>query len=76
METPTTLFAHDPAVLLARRACWRFSAMALADPRTGVWNELANPATADLVTQAAEIIREAGHQFDPKVVDAFLRLAE
>ena len=58
METPATLVAHDPAVLLARRACWRFSAMALADPRTGVWNELADPATADLVTQAAEIIRD------------------
>lgn len=50
--------AYDPAVLLARRACYRFVALALADPRTGVWNELADPVTRDLVTQAAEILRE------------------
>lgn len=50
--------APDPAVLLARRACYRFVALALADPRTGVWNELTDPVTRDLVTQAAEILRE------------------
>lgn len=42
---------------MARRACFRFVALALADPRTGVWNSLANPATALLIIQAAEIIR-------------------
>lgn len=58
METATTNTASDPAVLLARRACYRFVTLALADPLTGVWNELADPATRVLVTQAAEILRE------------------
>jgi TorA maturation chaperone TorD len=50
--------ASDPALLVARRLCYRVLAVALADPRTGVWKDLANPATAELVSQAADIIRE------------------
>jgi TorA maturation chaperone TorD len=48
----------DHASLLARRICFRFIAAALADPRSGVWDELTDPATADLVAAAAEILRE------------------
>lgn len=58
MKTTAAAVAQDPALLLARRACYRFAALALADPRTGVWNELADPATQALVTAAAEIIRD------------------
>jgi TorA maturation chaperone TorD len=54
---PTAATIHDPALLLARRACYRFAALALADPRTGSWNALSDPETQALVTQAAEVIR-------------------
>ena len=58
MKTATTNTASDPAVLLARRACYRFVALSLADPMTGVWNELADPTTRALLTQATEILRD------------------
>lgn len=58
MAVPTTNTASAPALLLARRACYRFVALALADPRTGAYCELANPMTRDLITQAAEILRQ------------------
>ena len=45
MATPTTHTATEPALLLARRACYRFVALALADPRTGTYCELADPTT-------------------------------
>ena len=57
MQTLDTNHACDSALLLARRVCYRFVAAALADPRSGVWDELADPATAELVTAAAEILR-------------------
>ncbi len=50
--------AADPVLLLARRACYRLVALALADPRTGTWSELADPATRDLAAQAAAILRD------------------
>jgi len=55
-KTPTT--TADPALLMARRACYRLVALALADPRTGTWDELADQATQDLVAKAAEILRD------------------
>jgi TorA maturation chaperone TorD len=57
-ETTTAVTAQEPALLLARRACYRFAALALADPRTGSFSDLANQQTQSLVIQAAEIIRE------------------
>jgi TorA maturation chaperone TorD len=57
MESATRLLASDPALWLARRTCYRFVALALADPRSGTYGELANPATHDLVAQAAEILK-------------------
>src|SRR5262245_25659161 len=58
MEPNLPIIATETAVLLARRACYRLAALALADPRTGTWNELADPATQDLARQAAEILRD------------------
>jgi TorA maturation chaperone TorD len=58
MEMVTSAIASDSALLIARRACYRLAALALADPRTDAWRELADPTTADLVAQAAEILRE------------------
>ena len=58
MAIPTTHTATEPALLLARRACYRFVALALADPRTGTYCELADPTTRELITQAAEILRD------------------
>jgi TorA maturation chaperone TorD len=58
METTTTSAATDPALLLARRTCYRFAALTLADPRAGTFNELAAPPTRELVTQAAEVLRD------------------
>jgi TorA maturation chaperone TorD len=60
MAAPTTHTAADLALLLARRTCYRFVALALADPRTGTYCELADPVTRDLITQAAEILRHEG----------------
>lgn len=57
METQTTSVMADPALLLARRACYRLVALALADPHTGTFCELGDPATRELVTQAAELLR-------------------
>lgn len=58
MQTDTAATISDPALLHARRACYRLAALALADPRSGTWHELADPAAQDLVSQAAEILRE------------------
>ena len=58
METIAVALAQDPAVLLARRACYRFVALALADPQTGIWSELADTETQALVIQAAAILRD------------------
>lgn len=57
METVTASTASDPAVLLARRACYRLVALALADPRTGAYGELSDPATRELLAQATELLR-------------------
>lgn len=57
-ETTSTVTSQEPALLLARRACYRFAALALADPRTGVFGELADRETQALVTAAAEIVRD------------------
>jgi TorA maturation chaperone TorD len=48
----------DPALLLARRTCYRFLASALVDPRVGTFEELTDPATRELVAAAAEIVRD------------------
>jgi TorA maturation chaperone TorD len=58
MPTLATNPALDPAVLLARRVCYRFAALALADPIAGTWDELADPATADLLSAAARILQD------------------
>jgi TorA maturation chaperone TorD len=52
------LTLNDPALLIARRACYRLAALALADPQTGTWEELTDPATAKLAEYAAGILRE------------------
>jgi len=57
METERASIAADPALLMSRRACYRFLALALADPHTGTWSELADPESRKLVSQAAEILR-------------------
>jgi TorA maturation chaperone TorD len=58
METKSPTITADPTLLHARRACYRLVALALADPQTGSWNELADPTTRDLALQAAEILRD------------------
>src|SRR5512145_984615 len=60
METTTTLTSADPALLLARRACYRLVALALADPQTGTFAELADPATRAIAAEAAQIVRDEG----------------
>lgn len=58
MATTTVCTVADSALLLARRACYRLVSLALADPRSGTFEELADPASRPLVTQAAEILRD------------------
>jgi TorA maturation chaperone TorD len=56
IDTPT--ITSDPVLLIARRACYRFVALALADPQIGTGTELTEVATFELITQATEILRE------------------
>jgi TorA maturation chaperone TorD len=58
METSMLCIAADPVVLVARRTCYRFVALALADPRNDTFSQLAHPETQRLVSEAAEILRE------------------
>jgi TorA maturation chaperone TorD len=59
MQMDTTLknVGTDPVLLVARRTCYRFLALALADPRYGTFRQLAHAETRQLVSEAAEIIR-------------------
>jgi TorA maturation chaperone TorD len=57
MKTETNI-AADPALLLARRVCYRLMALALADPRSGTFAELSDPATRSLASHAAELLRD------------------
>jgi len=43
---------------LARQALYRLASLALADPRTGSWEQLSDPATRDTAVAAAEVLRD------------------
>jgi TorA maturation chaperone TorD len=58
MESTYVLPTLDPAILLARRLCYRFAALALADPQTGGWQELSDPETRAIVMRAAALLRD------------------
>lgn len=58
MNTPYVLPTHDQAVANARCLCYRWAASALSDPLTGGWEELIDPATHDIIAQAAAILRD------------------
>lgn len=47
----------DPTLCLARQSLYRFAAMTLVDPRCGTWEQLSHPLTAQLVGEAAAVIR-------------------
>lgn len=47
----------DAALCLARQALYRFAALALVDPCRGTWEQLSNPATGQLVREAAALLR-------------------
>jgi len=58
MDTFTIPTTHDPAVNRARCVLYRLSALALADPRTGSWARLIEPATRLLADQALAVLRD------------------
>jgi TorA maturation chaperone TorD len=59
MNMPET----DTALHLARQSLYRFTALALLDPRAGSWDALQALRQGDLVSQAAALVRsEAGAQ--------------
>lgn len=47
----------DGALCLARQALYRFSALAVVDPRRGTWEQLSHPATIHLVRAAVALVR-------------------
>lgn len=47
----------DPAVLMARQAVYRFAALTLVDPKTGVRDQLDSLARTPLISEAAALIR-------------------
>ncbi len=62
----TSLYeTFDPALCSARMTLYRFAAFALADPRSGMWDQLSVASTAGLVSEAAAIVRaEPGARAD------------
>jgi TorA maturation chaperone TorD len=58
MDRTTTPIEADPVLLLARRTCYRFVALALADPRYGTFDQLIQSELRELVAEAAQIVRE------------------
>ena len=54
-ETLTTNF--DPALMMARQALYRFSALCLLDPRRGAWQQLVALRDSTLLDDAAGLIR-------------------
>jgi TorA maturation chaperone TorD len=47
----------DGTLCLARQSLYRFAALTLVDPRRGTWEQLSHPSTAQLVRDAAELVR-------------------
>lgn len=58
MDTFTIPTTHDPAVNRARCVLYRLTALALADPRTGSWARLIEPATRLLAGEALAVLRD------------------
>ncbi len=63
--------AFDAALNQARQALYRFAALALADPRTGSWSELADPRCQQVAQTAAALVRD-----EPAAVAHTLALGE
>lgn len=47
----------DGALCFARQSLYRFAALTLVDPRRGTWEHLSHPSTAQLVRDAAALVR-------------------
>ena len=67
-DSPTQF---DPALSAARRALYRFAALAFGDPLNGTWQKLSDPGTRTCVRAACELLRE-----EPTAVAASLGLGE
>lgn len=63
--------AWDPAISRARQMLYRFVALALADPRSGTWQQLAALRDDPLLCQAADLLRH-----EPAAKQAQLALGE
>jgi len=55
MQTPNEA---DQALSLARQALLRYASFALSDPLSGSWRPLSDPASQDLASQAAALVRD------------------
>lgn len=51
------LTSDDRALLLARKALYRFCALTLLDPRAGAWEELTLVTQGELIDEAAAVLR-------------------
>lgn len=58
LPTTTSELLADPAVNLARQALYRFTALALLDPRRGSWHQLQLIRQSQLLSSAAAFIRQ------------------
>jgi TorA maturation chaperone TorD len=63
--------ACDPALSQARQVLYRFASLALADPRTGAWDELADRRCQQVALAAGELVRS-----EPAAVARKLALGE
>lgn len=63
--------AYDAALSQARQVLYRFAALALADPRTGSWGELADPRCQQVARTAAALVRD-----EPAAIAQMLALGE
>jgi TorA maturation chaperone TorD len=54
----TTATTFDPALSIARQSLYRFAALSLLDPRAGCWEQLNQLRDNQMLTDAAELIRD------------------
>ncbi len=57
-STTDTKTEFDPAVNMAMQSLCRFASLTLLDPRAGAWQQLHLDETKQLVTQAADFVRQ------------------
>ncbi len=77
MSTSTTtnnaIFRFDPTMNTARQALYRYTALAMLDPRSGSWSRLSLRQSQECVQAASELMR-AAEELASRITDLRSRL--